>query len=724
MQFSDLLGLLWRRKLLLVFVAMLTGVAGLLAARATPSRYAAEGLLLFDSQQAAIPELNQFAPANSAPPNQRIRTEADVLRSRRLAEDVARSTPVLPPEAEATGPSLSQQAMTTLLTWYDAARQYAGLPAQAPAAPAQAPVVATDPLNLQVEELQQRLDIRTTDNSNVVAVRFTSTSPVIAATIVNTLMNRYIALDIASKQETTEQANRWLSERLASLRKEVEAADLRIQAFRRETGLLETSIGTVSTVLLTEDQSRVAVARQELARAQAALDSATRSGARGATTEALASPTIQALRAREADVVQRAATLSQQLGPRHPDRLAVEAELRDLRRQIDSETSKVTTALRRDVEAARARLESSQVSLDTSRTTARGGAEAGVTLAQLQRDAESSRQVYQAFLLRTEQTRLSSAQFPVARVVSPAAVPYRPAGPSPAVIAVFSAIAGLLLTAGLVVLRRSSRSTVNTPRELALVTGVQNIGSLPALRSGKRHNMPNLVLEDGDSDIAETLRALRINLQAAAQGGHATTLLITSPSAGDGKTTLAVALARICAADGMRVLLLETDMRRPRIAATLGATRPRGSIEAVLTGRASLRDAIHVDQQSGLHCLLSDFSASNPQQMIESGAFRDMVEQARREYQLVILDSPPIMRVADAVVLSSYSDVVLFAVGWDRTSSDVLAEAMRRLPEETRARTATVFTRVPPGRLDPLSYYAGYAQNRPRPTLRLSAPEA
>jgi capsular exopolysaccharide synthesis family protein len=721
MQFSDLLGLLWRRKLLLVFVAMLTGVAGLLAARAAPSRYVAEGLLLFDSQQPAIPELNQFAPISGAPPNQRIRTEADVLRSRRLAEDVARRTPVLPQEA-ATGPSLLQQATTALLTWYETARSYAGLPAQGPETASATP--EPDPMNLQVEELQQRLDIRTTDNSNVVAVRFISTSPVIAASIVNTLMDRYIALDVAAKQDTTEQANRWLTERLAALRKEVEAADLRIQAFRRASGLLETAVGAVSTVQLTEDQTRVAVARQELSRAQAALDSATRSGARGATSEALASPVIQALREREADVVQRAATLGQQLGPRHPDRQAVEAELRDLRRQIDNETGKVTMALRRDVEAARSRLENSQSSLDTSRSSARGGAEASVTLAQLTRDAESSRQVYQAFLLRTEQTRLSSAQFPVARVVSPASVPYRPTGPSPAVIAVFSALAGLLLAAGLVVLRRSSRSTVDTSRELALVTGVQNIGSLPALRN-RRRGMPNLVLEDGDSDVAETLRALRINLLAAAQGGHATTLLITSPSAGDGKTTLAVALARLCAADGMRVLLLETDMRRPRIAATLGATRPRGSIEAVLTGRATMRDAIHVDEESGLHCLLSDYSASNPQQLIESAAFNTMVEQARDEYQLVVLDSPPIMRVADAVVLSSYSDMVLFAVGWDRTSSDVLAEAMRRLPEDTRSRTATVFTRVPPGRLDPLSYYAGYAQHkRPKSVLRLSAPGA
>lgn len=719
MPLSDVLVLFWRRKMLLLMAAVITGGAAFILARAVPSRYVAEGLLLFDSQQPAIPELNQFAPATAAPPNQRIRTEADVLRSRRLAEEVVRRTPVLP-EAPGATLSLRERLVATLSAWNDLVRNYLDMPAQVETVKSE----VIDPTNLQVEELQQRLDIRTTDNSNVVAVRFISTAPSIAANVVNTLMERYIAIDVAAKRDATEQANRWLSERLAVLREEVEAADLKIQAFRRESGLLETSMGSVSSVQLAEDQTRVAIARQELSRAQAALDNATRSGSRGATTEALASPVIQALREREADVVQRAATLSQRLGAQHPDRQAVTAELRDLRRQIDSETSKVGTALRRDVDAARIRLENSQAALDVSRSTARGGAEAGVTLAQLNRDAESRRQVYQAFLLRTEQTRLASAQFPLARVVSPAAVPFRPAGPSPAVIAVFSALATLLLAAAVLVLRRTSRNTVTSPRELTLITGVQNVGSLPTLRGGQRRGMQNLVLERSDSDIAETLRALRINLQAVAREGHASTVLVTSPSAGDGKTTLAVALARLCAADGMKVLLLETDMRRPRIASTLGAARPRGSIEAVLAGRVDLRNAVHVDERSGLHCLLSDQSASHPQQLIESSAFGDMVERAKQEYQLVVLDSPPIMRVADAVVLSSYSDVVLLAVAWERTSSDMLAEAIRRLPEDARARTATVLTRVRPGRLDPLSYYAGYARSAPRSVPRLAAPSA
>lgn len=722
MPVTEILALFWRRRFMLFMVAVMAGAAGFLAARAVPGRYAAEGLLLFDSPQPTIPELNQFTPAQ-APPNQRIRTEADVLRSRRLAEEVAERVAVLPPAEDSLIERLMQRLPPAVplaaAAWTSALRQRLGLED----APAEAAPPAVAPGLLQVEELQQRLDIRTTDNSNVVAVRFISTAPAIAAGVVNTLMERYIASDVAAKRDATGQANVWLTERLAALRTEVEAADHRIQAFRRASGLLETSIGTTSTVQLTEEQTRVAIARQELTRATTTLENAVRAGSRGGTSEALASPVLQSMRAREAEVVQRAAPLSQRLGPQHPDRQAVEAELRDLRRKIDDETGRLGSALRRDVDAARSRLEEAQVALDQSRTSARGGAEAGVTLAQLTRDAESRRQVYQAFLVRTEQTRLSSAQFPLARVISPAAVPFRPIGPSAAVIGVFSGLAGLLLAAAVVLLRRSNRRVVTSPRDMALLTGVQNVGSLPRL-GGRRHGMPSLVLEDRDSHIAETLRALRLNLQRVGGNGPGTTLLVTSPAAGDGKTTLAVALARLCAADGVKVLLLETDLRRPRIAATLGHHGWHSSIEAVLTGGASLEDAVHVDARSGLHCLLSDQSAANPQQLLDSPAFRRMLDRARRDYQLVIMDSPPIMRVADAVVLSAQCDVVLVAVAWERTSSDMLAEAIRRLPEDVRARTATVLTRVRPGRLDPLSYYAGYARSGARPVPRLPAPSS
>lgn len=722
MRLTDLLSLLWQRKLALLLAATVAGVLGFVVTKTLPVRFASEGLLLVESRDQAIPELNQSVSLN-APGSQRIRTEADILRSRQLSEDVVRELGLAEkPEKEGFAAAIGA-VIAPVTAWI-----HEGLALLTPAETESGQVAGSAPLDkvgLAVEELQKNLSIGTSENSNVVVVRYAADTAEESARVVNALMDRYISQEVNAKRDTTLQANEWLTVRLNALREDVEAADRKIQDYRQRTGLLETSQGSISTLQLGEQQNRVAVARQELARAQAALDSALRSGGRGsAASEALGSATVQALRAREAEIGSRSASLGQQLGRNHPDRLAAEAELRDVQRQIGAEINKVVTSLRRDVDAARDRLAEAQGSLTSTTQTARTGAQAEVGLLALTRDADAKRQIYQTFLTRAEQTRMASAQFPLARVISPAVAPYRPSGPPASVVAAFSAFVGLFLLAGVLVLRRLTHGAFNSVQDLVTLTGIQNVGSLPALGRGRRNKMPALVLDQGQSGIAETLRALRLNMQSVAGGGPANTVLVTSSAIGDGKSTVASSLARLSAADGLRVLLIETDMRRPQLSAVFGAPWPGRSIEAVLNGETRLEDAIQVDERSGLHVLLSDRSASNPQALIESRQFAELINRARREYRLVILDSPPVMRVADAVVLSQHSDAVLFAVGWERTSRTVVMEAMRRLPRSMRARMATVMTRVRPGRLDPLGYYEGYAKSASPDLKRLPAPGA
>ncbi|MXP64663.1 hypothetical protein E0493_15025 [Roseomonas sp. M0104] len=729
MRLTDLLSLLWRRKLTLALSVIVAALLGFAMTKSLPDRFASEGLLLVESREQAIPELNQMAALN-APGPARVRTEADILRSRQLAEDVVRSLGLN--EQPDEPPGMLAALLTPVTAWVHSAvtslNGWAGetLGTSVPLGGAgEEPARPTDRVGVAVEKLQKNIEIRTTENSNVVAVRYFADSPKEAADVVNTLMERYISQEVMAKRDTTLQANVWLTERLNALREEVEGADRKVQDYRRQSGLLETAQGAVTSVQVSEQQGRLAVARQELSRAQAALDSALRSGQNGnAASETLSSNVIQSLRDREAEIGSRAASLAQRLGSRHPDRLAAEAELRDVRRQIGAEINKIVASLRRDVDAARDRLADSQSALDSSVKTARTSATAEVGLMQLQREADAKRQIYQAFLTRAEQTRLASAQFPMARVISPAVAPFRPSGPPASVVAAFTGFAALFLVGGFLVLRRLLHGTINSVQDLVTITGVQNVGSLPALGRSRKNRMPAVVLDQGQSGIAETLRALRLSMQAVAGGGPANTVLVTSSEAGDGKSTVAASLARLSAADGLRVLLIETDMRRPQLSSHFGAPPPGRSIEAVLNGETRFEDAVQVDERSGLHVLLSDRSSSNPQALIESRQFAELVSRARREYRLVVLDSPPIMRVADAVVLSQHSDAVLFAVGWERASRTVVIEAMRRLPRSMRARVATVMTRVRPGRLDPLGYYEGYAKSSSPDLKRLPAPTA
>ena len=163
------------------------------------------------------------------------------------------------------------------------------------------------------------------------------------------------------------------------------------------------------------------------------------------------------------------------------------------------------------------------------------------------------------------------------------------------------------------------------------------------------------------------------------------------------------------------MLLIETDLRQPRLGSTLSLPRHEGgSLESLLEGRSTFDQARRVDQRSPLHCILADRSSRRPQTLLGSPAFAALIKQARLQYDIIVLDSPPLINVADVALLVPHSDVVLFAVGWQRTPRAVLGEAMRRLPAEARGRTATVLTRVPKSQLGFRGYYAGYGEE-PRP---------
>jgi capsular exopolysaccharide synthesis family protein len=309
---------------------------------------------------------------------------------------------------------------------------------------------------------------------------------------------------------------------------------------------------------------------------------------------------------------------------------------------------------------------------------------------------------------------MAVAQLPAARIVSRAVPPSRPSVPAAPMIAIFGAFVGLFLAAGACILGPMLRRRVGSVGELAALTGLPNIGSLPV-----RRGMPARILKADQSDAAETLRGMRLALQP--RRGEGNVVLVTSLGRGDGKTTVAASLARLCAADGMRVLLVEGDLRRPGLAAALDAT-PAATLESVL-GEAGGRfdGAVHVDAASGLHCLFAAGDARNPQALLASPRLGELLDAARQRYELVVVDSPPVLRVADPVLLARECDRILLVVGFNRTRSNTLVHAVERFPEDALARMATVLNRVPARDLAAQGYYAGYGRSAGR---RLPAPTA
>lgn len=704
----DLLNLLWRRKSVLVASGLGTGVAALCIAAALPSTFVSEGLLLVAEHEAQLPELvvvSSAQPSSSA----RNRTEADLLRSHAMIEAVVQHLDLAndPAFTATTKPSPLKDALVSVMR--EAADGIGGsvgesIKSALPAPPAKPG--SPERIEATVEAVKKNLQVLPNDNSRVLTVRFTAKSPVVAAAVVNALFDRYITNEVTASREQMLQTNCWLSDRAAALRPEVEEADRAVQRFRDANPSFEVAQGSLTQVQLSNEQTELSAAREDLARRQSAIRAAVGSD----FPEALASPVIQQLRTREADASQRMAIIGRRLGVLHPDYLAAANSLQEVRLQIEAATTKVVGSMQKDVTRAANRVADLQASIAASQAVAKRSIAISNDLSQLQREKEAKWRVYEAFMTRAAETQPSSAQFASARIISPATLPFRPDNLPLPVVGGFGILAGCFAAAASIILRHVQRGGVGSARELALLMDVPCLGALPALRRRRLRRGPAPLLDDHRDGAVETLRAMRFSIQAmaTAKAGSAVSVLVTSSGIGEGKTTVAASFARLCAADGQRVLLVEADLRRPRLACTLGL-QPNPEFTAVLSDMDSLANAVHVDPGSGLHYLIAERGVSNPQELLRSNGFASLLLQARRSYDLVVLDSPPVLHVADPLLIAGLTDVILFAVRWERTPRTLVAEGLRRIPETSHGRVATVLTQVPADRLGREDHYAGYS---------------
>ena len=330
---------------------------------------------------------------------------------------------------------------------------------------------------------------------------------------------------------------------------------------------------------------------------------------------------------------------------------------------------------------------------------------AGSTLRQLTSDLEAKRQLYVAFLTRAEQVRISAVQAPSARILFQAVPPQRPVLSFGVISLLLGFLGGVVGAAGIIMMRSTLNLKINSTDEMAIVTGLPAFGSLPDFKQ-------DILEPQTGSLVTETFRAMWLAMNSPQNEG--TAILVTSSESREGKTTIALALARRFAGDGFRVLLIDADLRRPRLA-TILKVRPRGYLESVLSGTITLDMAVVHDIKLGLSCVLANGSLENPIRSLSSDRFEQLLTASRRAYDFVILDSPPVLHVADPVLLANLCQHVIFIVEAGRVPGEQVGEATRRFPAEDRHKMVTLLTRVRPSHLDKRDYYSGY--------VRIAGPE-
>jgi polysaccharide biosynthesis transport protein len=692
-----------RRSLWLLLAAILGGVIMAAISLGSPVHYTSEALLEVEAHTPLTRDLNPSVLSTA--PDQ-VRTEADILQSRALAASVVRELDLTHAPDFLAAPRPATW-IDQLSLWLNEART--GLHALLGA-----PGNSNDSFDEAVTDFQKRLTVMANDKSHIVTVRFQSGSPELSAKVLQTLLKNYLANQVDANLDVTARENRWLSEHLAQLQHDVDQAAERAQAFREANNLVDIQAGQLSALQLNQDQQELATAHQDLAKAQANYNTATteaRSPGGFTGQEALGSLLIQRLRDRESEILARLASMTQRYGDTSPYVRPIMAELASVRQQIANETQKIISALSRDVTTAQLRVKNLEAVVASAQTQAGGRGRAEATLAQLNQEVDAKRHVYTAFLTRMEQTELTSTQFPTARVVSAAAAPDKPDGLPLWAVVLLGMVMGAFVAVAIILSRLALGGRISSVKDVELVTGTTPITSIPALR-GAINGRPIAArfLDTRESPLAETLHALSFAVQEFNPDAPCTRVLVTSPLQGEGKTTLAAALARLSASSGKRVLLIEADLRRPTLGRVLRLPSGIPTIESVLAEEHTLAEAVQVDPETGLECLTARGSSVNVVKALQSSGFGRLMEEAQSVYDMIIIDSPPVMLVVDPIILAKYSDAILLAVTFGRTAAAVVAEAMHRFTVDVRPRIATVLTKVPQSEVVWHGYYAGYGR--------------
>lgn len=536
-----------------------------------------------------------------------------------------------------------------------------------------------------LENIQAKLQVDHRRQSHTISISFTSQDPEQAAEIANTLAELYQTDRLEAKFEATRQANEWLSDRLENLRQEVRAKEQAVKNAQQKSDMVQSQDSTVLEQQISDVNAQLIQARVRKSKAEARLARAREvmdqpSGLEG-LSEVIDSETIQDLREEESAIRRKKADLSKTYGPKHPKMIQIKAELKGVREKLEEEAKRILESLKNEVQVARAEVRSLERSLQQLKSEAEKTMQAELEVKELKRQAESARNLYQKFLSRFQETReQKSLQRPDVRIISRADVPTSPSHPRKKMTLGLGGILGLLLGfAGAYVLE-SLDNGFRTGDQVERSTGLPVLGSLPLL-SSNRGSPAQYVLQKPFSSFSESLRAIRTAIHLSNVDHPPQILMVTSALPKEGKSVFSLALARMSSTTGAKTLIIDADLRRPALAESFPDLDFQFKLEDVLQGKTSVKDALVKDPESELHLLTAHGKAPAVAEMLGSKRMRSLLQKLKEHYDLVVLDTPPVMGVSDAWTIARHVDSVLFLVRWAETPRETVRTALRQIEQ-------------------------------------------
>ncbi|MBE0627175.1 MAG: polysaccharide biosynthesis tyrosine autokinase [Burkholderiales bacterium] len=588
-------------------------------------------------------------------------TQFEIIKSRELAERLVRVMQLTKhPEYDPR-----QRAKPWYAQWIP--EQF--LPGDKPAVVASEEELAEN-VTAQVMAGISLLPVR---NTQLVKLSFDSHDPVLAERVPNTLAMLYIVSDLEQRGETTRRSMTFLRDQAVELKQKLNDSERALQEFRERERIVVAKGVAVSGAIrqLEELESAREEARKKRLEAEARYNQVNiaRQESSMAKLESLpvvqSNPVVTRFKEAEAEAERRVSEASKRYGPEHPKMVSAQSDLKAVRDNLRSQVGIVVETVKKDYEVARANEATLERAVARAKLETQEYNRKEFTLARLEREVASNRQLYDLFTQRAKETNTGDVPSAIARVIDVAKLPKGPSGPNKRNIVGIAMLVALAVAVSIALLLAQLDVTVKTSHEVESKLEVKAVGVLPRMRL-KSASVERLFVEDNHSPFAEGIRSIRSELMLSGIDSPQKVVLVTSSLPEEGKTTVACNLA-FAFSQIKKTLLVEADMRRPKIARSLGGDPRRPGLSELVAGTVPLDECVYPAEDSNLWVLQSGRVPLNPLELISSHRFAEVMQSLQQAFDVVVIDSPPLRVVSDALVLSQYASSILYVVKADST---------------------------------------------------------
>jgi succinoglycan biosynthesis transport protein ExoP len=642
--------------------------------------YQATTQILIDKENPNVVNIEEVVGINAADRDY-YQTQYEILKSKSLALKVIKDLDLKnsPEFAPKNGGFSLMRVLSSVLEWIKGITSSAENPADRNFNP-------DHEYNQIIKAYLERLDISPIRNSRLVVVSFEGGDPAIIARIANTHAKLYTESGLERKYSASEDAVAWLNLRIKEEAEILKEKETDIQEFREKEGLaavdFEERQGIIIQSLNDLNAALIQSTTERLKKGNLFAE-LTRLSQQPEMIESMpaivSNQVIQELKSQYVELTGEYYNLSNKYGKEHPKMVRLSAAMKGINEKIAQEVKKTLQSVETEYRVALAEEESIQKAMEEKKREALALNAKQIGYNSLKRDMETSRSLYESLLKRVKEAGLTEGlEATNIMVVDPARIPDHPVKPKKARNVLLAIIVGLTLGVGMAFFFEYLDNTINTPDELERYFKVPFLGVVSKFKVDTASE-EIIVHSNPKSNVAEDFRTIRTNLLFSSPDVKKKHILITSPLPGDGKTLQAANIAVSFAQMGKKILLLDGDMRKPRLHEIFNLERSPGLSE-YLAGKESRPQPTGI---TGLEVFTSGMTCPNPAELLGSKRMKELLEseRAKNDFDMVIIDSPPILSVADAAILSAVTDGVVLIVNAGSTPRPAIQRAIQQLSD-------------------------------------------